>query len=216
VTGALVRKLMHGQGTRVEASLLNAGIDLQVEPLTLYYAAAGGLEKFERNPNLASWYHEAPYGVYRLRDAWVAFSLSKPEAFGRALNSERIAAFAGRDTYALREEFAAVFAEAVAAFTLEDLEPRLIDEGIWYARVQNYDDLRVDPQLLHNNVFLDVPVGQGTATLVNHPIRYDGKGAEVRVLATRLGENSREILEELGYDAARIDTMIADGAVHVG
>ena len=40
ILGAYVRRLQTGQGTRIDANLLNAGLDLQTEPLTLYYSGA--------------------------------------------------------------------------------------------------------------------------------------------------------------------------------
>jgi crotonobetainyl-CoA:carnitine CoA-transferase CaiB-like acyl-CoA transferase len=49
--------------------------------------------------------------------------------------------------------------------------------------------------------------------LVNHPNRYDGKVPELRVLALEIGEQTDEIMGELGYSAAEVDAMIAAGAV---
>jgi len=48
-----------------------------------------------------------------------------------------------------------------------------------------------------------------TATLVNHPLRYDGEVPPLRCLALRLGEDTRAVLSELGYGAAEIDELIA-------
>jgi crotonobetainyl-CoA:carnitine CoA-transferase CaiB-like acyl-CoA transferase len=75
--------------------------------------------------------------------------------------------------------------------------------------VQGYDELRGDPQIRHNQVFREVPVGNRTATLVNHPLRYDGEVPPLRRLALRLGEDTRAVLSELGYRAAEIDDLIA-------
>ena len=46
ILGAYVKKLQTGRGTRVEASLLNAGLDLQTEPLTLYFTGRFEREKY--------------------------------------------------------------------------------------------------------------------------------------------------------------------------
>ena len=54
-----------------------------------------------------------------------------------------------------------------------------------------------------------MPVGAGRATLVNHPLRYDGDVPELRHLALRLGEDTRAVLEELGYGVAEIENLIA-------
>ena len=87
--------------------------------------------------------------------------------------------------------------------------PGLDAQAIWYARVHDYDELPDDPQIRHNQVFREVPVGGSTATLVNHPLRYDGEVPPLRRLALRLGEDTRAVLAELGYGAAEIDDLIA-------
>jgi crotonobetainyl-CoA:carnitine CoA-transferase CaiB-like acyl-CoA transferase len=209
ILGAYVRRLQTGEGTRIEASLLNAGLDLQTEPLTLYYSGRARPDAFRREVNLASWYHEAPYGVYRIADGFLAVSLNDPKKLAAALNSEALAALAGLDRYEERDRYARMLAKELAPRRYEDLVPGFDAQAIWYARVRGYDELRGDPQIRHNQVFREVPVGDRTATLVNHPLRYDGEVPPLRRLALRLGEDTRAVLSELGYPAAEIDDLIA-------
>ena len=114
IAGAYVRKLKTGKGTRVEASLLNAGLDLQTEPLTIYLTrrlqADDGRKLFTRNENLATWFHEAPYGIYRCADAWLALSINDTAKLARALGSDELAALAGCDRYDERDRLAEVVA----------------------------------------------------------------------------------------------------------
>jgi crotonobetainyl-CoA:carnitine CoA-transferase CaiB-like acyl-CoA transferase len=53
----------------------------------------------------------------------------------------------------------------------------------------------------------------GTATLVSHPNRYDGEVPPLRRLAIAIGEDTREVLGELGYPRAEIDELVARGAI---
>ena len=218
IVGAYVKKLRTGRGTRVEASLLNAGLDLQTEPLTIYLTrqlqSPDGRRLMSRNENLATWFHEAPYGIYRCADAWLALSLNDTAKLARALGSERLAALAGRDRYEHRDALAEAIAAEVAGHTFADLAAGFDREAIWYQRVHEYDDLPDDPQIRHNQVFREVPVKDGRAILVNHPNRYDGEVPPLRHLALEIGADSREVLGELGYRAEEIERLLASGAVH--
>ena len=217
IVGAYVKKLRTGRGTRVEASLLNAGLDLQTEPLTIYLTrqlqSPDGRKLMSRNENLATWFHEAPYGIYRCADAWVALSLNDTAKLARALGSERLAALAGRDRYEHRDALAEAVAADLAGRDFADLAAGFDREAVWYQRVHEYDDLKEDPQIRHNEVFREVPVGRGRAVLVNHPNRYDGEVPPLRHLALGIGADSRAVLAELGYGAGEIEALLASGAV---
>ena len=65
-----------------------------------------------------------------------------------------------------------------------------------------------------NQVFREVPVGRSKATLVNHPLRYDGKVPELRHIATRCGQDGGSILAELGYTDERIRELSANGTIY--
>jgi crotonobetainyl-CoA:carnitine CoA-transferase CaiB-like acyl-CoA transferase len=213
ILGAYVKKLRTGRGTRVEACLLNAGLDLQTESLTLYLSGGFGREKFRRDRNLATWFHEAPYGVYRCADCWLAVSLNNPHKLARALQSPRLAEIAHLDRHDERDRYAETLAEELRDRRFADLAAGFEAQAIWYQRVHEYDQLRDDPQIRHNQMFREVPVPGGTATLVNHPNRYDGEVPPLRRLALAIGEDTREVLGELGYAPAEIDDLVARGAI---
>jgi crotonobetainyl-CoA:carnitine CoA-transferase CaiB-like acyl-CoA transferase len=213
ILGAYANRLTTGKGTRVEASLFNAGIDLQTEPLTLYMTLGKTREAMRHGPNNATWFHGAPYGVYRVADAFVALSLNDLGTLARALDSERLAALSGLDPYEGRERYTPVLAEELAGRAYAELAEAFDAAGVWYARVQDYDDLKADPQAIHNEVFREVPLGNGTATLVNHPLRYDGEVPPLRRLSLEVGEDGREILAELGYSPEETEALIAGNVI---
>ncbi|MCH8997269.1 MAG: CoA transferase, partial [Proteobacteria bacterium] len=159
IVSAYVKKLTTGTGTRVEASLFNAGIDLQTEPLTLYLSQQAPPEAFDRNRNLATWFHGAPYGVYRMADCFIAMSMNDLGELAEALDSERLRALADIDPYEGRERYAPVLAEELEGRRFVEVIEAFDAHAIWYARVQNYEDLKRDPQAIHNQVFREVPVG---------------------------------------------------------
>jgi crotonobetainyl-CoA:carnitine CoA-transferase CaiB-like acyl-CoA transferase len=213
ILGALVRRLREGCGARVEASLLNAAIDLQGEPLVNYFAGGKTRDVLKRDTHLVTWFHGAPYGVYPARDGHVVVSLCDAATLAEALDSDALREAASVDRYVERDEYARRLAAATAPHAVSELADRFDRNGIWWAPIAYYDELLSDPQLVHANVFREVTLRGRTIQLVNHPNRYDGEVPELRVLALEIGEHTREILAELGYGDEQVKSLLAARAV---
>jgi crotonobetainyl-CoA:carnitine CoA-transferase CaiB-like acyl-CoA transferase len=213
ILGALVRRLRDGKGTRVEASLINAAIDLQGEPLVNYFAGGMTREVLNREKNLATWFHAAPYGVYPANDGHVVVSLCESAVLADALDSDDLREVVGVDRYVERDDYARRLAGATARFATAELAERFDRHGIWWAPINYYDDLLADPQLSHSQVFRQVNVRGRTIQLVNHPNRYDGEVPALRFLALEIGEHTHEILDELGYADGEVQRLLASKAV---
>ncbi|MCC6867338.1 MAG: CoA transferase [Burkholderiales bacterium] len=213
ILAAYVRQQRTGEGCRVEASLYTAAIDLVSEALTHYASGGHSREKFIRDRHLANWYNEAPYGVYALADAHVAVSLNPLARLAAALGDAPLAALAAADPFARRDECAAAVAAALRGRRYADVEAAFERHGIWYERVRDFDDVLADPQAAYADVFRRVPVRDAAATLVNHPVRYDGGVPPLRHLAVDPGEDTRGVLREAGYADAEIERLVASRAV---
>lgn len=208
VIAAYVKKLTTGKGTRVESSLLNAGIDLQAEALVAYINAGVERERYRRHKNLATWFHEAPYGVYRCSDdKFLAIGLNDPARLAQALDSAQLAELIERDLYEDRDIYAEAVATAVRGFAYAEVARRFDELGIWYAPVQDYEDLKVDPQVLHNRILEKLNIAGHDVTLVNPPVRYDGQLLPTRRIALAAGADSRDILSDLGFSMAKIKDL---------
>jgi crotonobetainyl-CoA:carnitine CoA-transferase CaiB-like acyl-CoA transferase len=213
ILGALVRRLRDGKGTRVEASLINSAIDLQGEALVNYFAGGMTREVLNREANLATWFHAAPYGVYPASDGHVVVSLCDSSVLAEALDSDGLREVVGVDRYVERDDYARRLASATARFAVAELAERFDRHGVWWAPINYYDDLLADAQLSHAQVFRQVNVRGRTIHLVNHPNRYDSEVPALRYLALEIGEHTREILDELGYADDEVQRLLASKAV---
>ena len=213
IVGAYSKWQRTGEGTHVEANLLAAGVDLQTESLVTYYASGRGKEVFDRDSHLGTWFHEAPYGVYEIADGHMVLSLNATDKLAEALQSEALRAFVGRNAYDERDAYAKTVAQVLAPQTFAEIATKLDAHKLWYARVEDFDDLRRNPQLLHNGVFREVPVNDATVTLLNHPVRYDGKVPEFKGFALQPGENTRDVLGDNGLSDDEIEALLNEGVV---
>lgn len=208
IAGAYARWLRTGEGTRVESTLLGAGVDLQMESLVTYYASGAGQGGMRRDSHLGSWFHEAPYGIYRTADGHIALSLNDLDKLSEALDSADLRAFVGRNAYHHRDNIARVLSREIERRRFDELAAVFELRGMWFTRVEDYDDLLDNPQLKHNRTFHDVPLNGQTIKVLNHPNRYDGKGAENFDYALEPGANTRDVLADAGFSNAEIGELL--------
>lgn len=213
ILAALVRKTRTGQGCRVDVSLLSAALDLQMESFTCYLNGERPDDVRQPGP-ISGWYYEAPYGIYPTRDGHMAISLGSLSAVSEALDVPADQRVPDKEAYRRRDVASAAIAANVAKRTTAECIALFEAHGIWHAAVNDYADVVVDPQVVHNKNFQVVRGATGAPiTLVSHPVRYDGKLPEVRLPPQKLGAQTEEILKELGYDDHQLEELSRKEAV---
>ena len=219
ILAALLRRERTGKGCRVDASLMQAALDLQAESLTAWLNSEHRPADVYARRHVAGWYYAAPYGVYPTANGFLALSLSPLSTLGEAIGEPQLASFSEKDSWTRRDEIAALIAAALVKKPSEAWMPLLERAKIWHAPVQGYAEIMDDPQVKHLHALITLPGGGKTAapvTLVNHPVRYDGEAAEIRLPPQRLGAQTGEVLAELGLGAAEIDKLARDGVIAIG
>lgn len=213
ILGALHRRSVTGEGERVEVTMVQAGLDLQTEPL-LYHLNGAVVER--PSVPLASSFHEAPYGFYPVRDGYVALSLSPMRTISAALGSppELDPYLDPADALSRREDIYKALCPLLSDFTVASLLELFRSHGIWCAPVNDYDAVVRDPavEFLEPIERIDHPVA-GQVSLLKHPVRYGSGVPTARRLPPALGQDTDEVLAEAGYDTARVRALQAVGAV---
>lgn len=111
--------------------------------------------------------------------------------------------------------------EIIARHPRAQVEARCERANVSWARVGQPGDLFTDPHLLATGGLLDVFVSRLGGTegkkvgLPALPIEFGPHRARpgIHRQAPRVGEHSREVLDEAGYSAAEIESLIGRGAV---
>jgi crotonobetainyl-CoA:carnitine CoA-transferase CaiB-like acyl-CoA transferase len=216
VLAAVVRQQRTGQGCRVDASLMQAALDLQAESLVAWANAPVRPAVTQAHAHVAGWHYAAPYGVYATEDGHLALSLTPLAALAEAIAEPRLAQFSEKDTWSRRDEITGLIADRLKTATTSEWLARMERAKVWHAPVQSYAEIVEDPQVRHMRSLVTVS-GTGDSgapvTLVNHPVLYDGKSAEVRLPPQQLGAQTEEVLQEIGLDAAEIAALAEAGVV---
>ena len=218
VLAALLRRQRTGAGCRVDASLMQAALDLQAESLVswLNSPTQPNISAFK---HVAGWYYAAPYGVYPTRDGHLAVSLSPLKDIAEVIGEPRLADYDKKDTWTKQDEITDLIAAKLKTATTREWMARMEPLKVWHAPVQDYGEIRDDPQVRHMQSLITVP-GSGPTrapiTVVNHPVLYDGASAQVSRPPQQLGAQTAEVLAELGFSETEIRALAQEHVITTG
>ncbi|GAB2594654.1 CaiB/BaiF CoA transferase family protein [Pseudactinotalea suaedae] len=211
ILAALHGRERTGVGTKVESNLLNAALDLQIEPLAY---RLNGFEPQRSSTGVSSPFYTAPYGVFATSDGYLCISLTSPDRLAAVLEDDWFTQIGPDEAYDRRDELNARVADHLRGRSSGDWSQHFAASKMWFAPVQDYDQVLADPQVLHNDSidsFHDERAGE--VRVLKHPVRYGGVRPGVRTPPPGLGEHTEAVLAELGYDADTIAELQEQGAM---
>ncbi|MBE9636844.1 CaiB/BaiF CoA transferase family protein [Salipiger mangrovisoli] len=213
IVAALFERERTGVARRVEVNMLQAAMDLQGESITAWMNGADRAGP-RGGDGMANWFSPAPYGIYATSDGHVMISMSTPPQLAGALGLPALAELSADEGFSKRGAISRMVAAGMAALATDEAVAKLTEAGVWHAVVQDYDGLKVNPQVAHLEAFTEVPSDKGSPmVMLSHPVRYDGEAPAIRRAPPALGGQSREVLAEAGFSEAEIDALITSGAV---
>ncbi|WP_296596260.1 CaiB/BaiF CoA-transferase family protein [Phenylobacterium sp.] len=217
ILAALYERERTGVGRLVQTSLLASGVYLMGSDMAvqLKFGRVASVRPRANPINALSNYFQSSEGRWFVHNprgsggGWEKFC----EAAGRAdlITDERFATGKAR-----RQNAAQLSAELDAGFAalpFDEIARRLDAADLVWAPLQTPGEVAEDPQVAAAGAFVEVEDGQGGAyRSPAAPARFPGADATRLPRAPRLGEHTREVLAEIGYDDAQIEAMFADGA----
>ena len=108
-----------------------------------------------------------------------------------------------------------IVTEIFAKMTKQELMDRCEALGLPFAPIAKPDDLFDDPHLNASGGLTPLTLPNGTKTKVpSLPIEMDGMRFGTRLDLPKVGEHTREVLENLGYGADAVTRLVARRIVH--
>jgi crotonobetainyl-CoA:carnitine CoA-transferase CaiB-like acyl-CoA transferase len=212
---AIIARGKTGEGQRIEVSLLDALTHAMSNPIGAYKNADFDTP---RTGNRSLYF--APSGIYACKDGKVVITCFSQKFFVnlcRCLDRDWVSdsRFTTIDARKQNEdELDRLIEERCKDFGKDELVEMLVAGDLLTAPINEMPDVVEDPQIRHNEMIVSVEHSvEGTIDVTNLPIKFFGTPGGVRLPPPTLGQDTAEIMAELGYGGDEIDALEGDGIV---
>jgi crotonobetainyl-CoA:carnitine CoA-transferase CaiB-like acyl-CoA transferase len=203
-------------GQRVEASL-NNGLISMMAYLSAETLATGQVPRRTGNDHPIV----APYGLFQAADGEIAVAASHDGIVKRFLDVLGLGALLQRPEFAdnaqrmrNRPSINAAINAQVAQDTVANWIRRLNAAGVPCGRVQDLNDVFADPQVLAQEMVLEIEhPGHGPVKVTGFPVKLDRTPARVRHPSPELGQHTEEVMREVGIAPERIARLRTAGVI---
>lgn len=216
ILAAYIHRLKTGKGQVVETSLMEAALQQTYWHAAIYFATGQSPQ-----PTGSAHVLTAPYQAFRTKNGYINIGGANQS------NWERIADVLGHPEWKSDERFRTNAARmqnlpALVAAMEEVLATR--DSAAWIEAfdaagvpvgpVHSIGEALSHPQAIAREQVVEVDDPRaGRTKALGLPIRFSETPGAVTAPAPMLGQHTREVLAEFGFDSAEIDALIASGAV---
>ena len=216
VSAAYANMLQTGRGQKVDTSLFEAAIT------QTYWQSAIAFATGEAPGPMGSAHPlNAPYQAFRTRDGWINVGAANQRNWLRFLDvigkpeldaDPRFGS--NHDRMQHLPELVSLLEETLVTETTDTWLHRMEAAGLPAGPVLDILEMHADPQSRAREMIVEVEHPRaGPVQTLGHPVKFSDTPGEVCRAAPLLGQHSREVLAEAGYEEQAIDAMIASGAV---
>jgi crotonobetainyl-CoA:carnitine CoA-transferase CaiB-like acyl-CoA transferase len=216
IVAAYAHKLKTGLGQVVDTSLMEAALQQTYWHAAIYFATGAS-----PGPIGSAHLLTAPYQAFRARDGWINIGGANQA------NWERIADVLGHPEWRDDPRFAtnsarmanlAALTEAMNAVLVTRTKGEWVEAfdaaGVPAGPVHTMGEALDHPQTRARDMVVELTHPQaGRTRALGCPIHFSATPTRVTRPAPMLGEHTRELLHEYGYDDVAIDALVAEGVV---
>ena len=210
---ALLHRERTGEGQLVQVNMLDAITTIQMQELSVF--TVGHKPQVRSAEPHAHVYIRAPYGAFATSDGFIIVAFPKLANLGQTIGEPSFLDMDDEvDTWTKRDEIFAKTRDRLKTKTTAEWLELLRAADIWCGPVYGYADLVEDEQIKHNGTFVEYEhPTEGHVKTPGFPIRFSKTPSTVERGAPVVGQHSRDVLREAGFDDAAIEQLLAKGAV---
>lgn len=220
VCAALYGRTQTGKGTHIDLSLYDCTVSIHDYAVQEYLLSDGAVIPAQTGSDMPN---STVYGIFSAHDGHLEIAAQVDDAWrrlARLIGGEELAADSrfhtatGRNAHRL-DILPLVTAWVQAQPGQQAAIATLEAAGIPCAPVQTIDQVLADPQIIAREMLVDLddPV-LGPVKACNLPYRFADADTRPTRSAPLLGQDNVAIAAELGFDAAMIAAMQADGVLY--
>lgn len=221
VLGALIQRGISGRGMEVQSALYENNVFLVGQHMMQY--AVTGQPAAPMPARISAW---AVYDVFDVRDGEQIFLAAVSDAqwqtFCDVLGFPDLKADPDLSTnnarVQRRDSLLATLRQRLAGRSAQELTGLMERAGLPYAPIRKPEELLDDAHLLATGGLADIQLADGpqagqTVKTTLLPFTLDQQRLGVRMQPPHVGEHTRALLSELGYDAEAITQLQQSGAL---
>lgn len=216
---ALMDREKTGKGQRIEISLLETAMSW-MSPFMARCSMNGEVPQ-RWGSGFAPF---CPYKVYEAKDGSVFIGVSTNNFWERFCNAFNFNELFEREDFkdisgrvAKRNELDGLVQEKMKELNAKDIIDKLRKAGVPCCPVYSVKEIMEEPHVKERGCLADHnhPVC-GPIKFAKNPISRDGQFPEIRFPSPSMGQQTRDILSEMGYSDEHIEKLISSGAAVAG
>lgn len=209
ILSALYERTMSGKGQFIDLSMLDANFLILTHQAFNYFATG-------KNPRKLGSAHSsiAPYQVFRTGDSFIAIavgteklwkkfctSIGREDLTDHVMFRDNTLRVQNRDL--LVEELEKTFSKSKTS----DLFQLLLGDGIPAAPINTVEEAVNNPQIRSREMVSFMETSYGEVPVMGTPFKLSRTPGKVLKAPPQLGEDTEEVLEELGYSTEQIEEI---------
>ena len=195
ILAGVLRAKRTGEGAHVEVDLMRSLLDAQFEVFTTYLND-GRKPPIRSAVNNANAFIDAPYGIYRTADGYLALAMIPVPRLGELIGCNALLGYTDAETWhTKRDEIKGIVADHLATQTTSHWLSILEPADVWCADVYTWDKLMETEAFADLDMTQEVRRENGTSVKTTCcPIIIDGQRPKGGPAALTVGQDNEAIL----------------------